>query len=81
MTEEETITREHLQKIYDEYAATHPTPRELPKIEIDDTEFYVDGRLHEIRPVDDPNDRVTFDEIDTMNRFADTIERRREDKT
>lgn len=74
LAEEEPTTRERLQEMYDDLPG-QTTPRELPKIMIGGEEYYVDGRLHEIRSVDDPSDWVTFDEIDMMDRFAEVVKR------
>lgn len=70
---EPEITREHLQKLYDDLP--DQTPRELPKIQMGGDEYYVDGRLHEIRNIEDPSDKVSFDQIDTMNAFASSLKK------
>lgn len=58
------ITVEHLKKLY---AATldKPTPRELPRIEIDNKTYFVDGRLRELRNVEKPWEAISFDRYET----------------
>lgn len=68
MSEWKGVTRENLQRLYDEWSAQNPEmPRELPKIEIDGTEYYVDGRLHELRNAElEPGDLlgpIRFDDL------------------
>ena len=37
--------------------------RELPRVYMSDKEYYRDDRLEEFRAVNNPHDRVTFEEV------------------
>jgi hypothetical protein len=37
-------------------------PRRLPVVEIDGKEYFQDDRLQEYRAVDNPHERITFEE-------------------
>ena len=47
-----------------------PMPRRLPIVEIDGKPYFQDDRLKEFRAVDNPHDRITFDDYDERDDSA-----------
>lgn len=56
----EEITVEKLERMYEENLE-HDTSRMLPVISLHGEDYWVDGRLRELRNVHDIDDRIEFD--------------------